>query len=778
MSHALHLLTSLLVAALLAAPAALASDENRCQVVDGASTCPYGNSAGTEIKKGIFLDITKSGFDTFTDLARVFVPETVPIDTSGLSQGGSIGGALLGASYSVEISNVVVAPELRQLLITPRQPKPARAPDLYKNGQLDVEARLTADVNSRNDPARVRVRVSVQLLFFDISLLNQQCLFWVDRNTLGVIGATVPLSVGPKKNFNGQTGRGCRGLEVCAETRPGSLCDTPCIEIDPNAPMDVNCSYEVPLDCPFPFDPRDPDVDPRCFFVQGDPICYTEEQLFDPPDPTLCFEAELPYFVQPPRVRDCNGYIEPWIDSPGVRLNIEDLPESAFDFLERDCDGFLGFLVSIAQNLLGGVADIGPIFASIVEPAIADVLADTLPDIQESLARALWLEEAIDVLGSDLNIAVGPGDLYVNDRGLRLELWSKIGAARSQPAACVSSYIGVGQDGSRSTIPATRPPGVQTFPELGQAFAGANVPAQITALIDDDVFNQALFGVWRDGVLCQTLDATSLPFDLPAGIQLDTALLRAFAQGELDELFPEAGPLIFKTRPRKPPTFEVLETPDGAEAGIDLEEFGLDIYGELDGRFVRMIGLQLDGDLGASVAPQYDRDTSTLSVELAFDLSNIQPTPLFNDLAPNASEPIASGLGNILRIVAGALLDDLIGEAISFQLPRIFGIGVEDVFFGATGSVPGTLKDYLGVYGTVGFDESAQGGEAGCDLFGDGDGGCDDGGGGCDDGDGCDGGGLGCTTVPARLITLFGVPLLVASLRRRDRRGATARRAG
>src|SRR5690606_5911323 len=118
--------------------------------------------------------------------------------------------------------------------------------------------------------------------------------------------------------------------------------------------------------------------------------------------------------------------------------------------------------------------------------------------------------------------------------------------------------------------------------------------------------------------------------------------------------------------------------------------------------------------------------------------------------------------------IAGSLLADALGQASEFQIPRIFGIGVDGVLLAATCPAPTELEDCPGVYGTIGLDEGA-GDAGGCALLGRGGGGWggSGGAGGCDSGGG---GGLGCNTVPARMVTLFVLPLVVAVLRRRRRR--------
>lgn len=708
------------------------------------SILPYGNAAGARIENGIFVDITAAGWNQFTQLVDVFIPETVPIDTSGLTQADDIFnlGGFVGASYEVTIKNVYVEPELYELNITPLDGTIVQQGSTnYKNGRLDILARLSTDVSSQADPAEVRVKLNGTFIGFDFTLLNQACDLWIEKEELGEARVTTQIALGPKKTLYGLTGRACDPGQICGDQLSGVTCEDAC---DDNIP--AQCQYEA--------------ISSGFRVQDGGDICFPPGE--SPPQPGMCYESERPPWLLPVP-RECNGYIEPYAALAPVQLTLPDL--DVFETIGRDCDGFLEFLLYLADftNLL---PDVNAILAETVAPAIDGAVEDLIPQVQESIDRELWIEQSIDLLGTPLELSIGPGDLFVDDRGLRLEIWSRIGGTRINPHPCVARYIGVGEDGSRRTVPQN--PLVDTYPQLGDAFTGLSQPAQITALVDDDVLNQALFGVWRDGLLCQQLASDTLPFELPAGINLDTSILKAFAQGQLDDLFPEPGPLIIATRPREAPVLDVVDGPDGASAEIGLDGFGVDLYAEMDGRYMRVVGLDLGGDLGASATPSFDQATSTLALDIGFDLDGLQPTPTFNDLAPGASQPIADGLGTILRTIAGSLLDDALGQAIEFEIPRVFGIGVDEVLFGATGADPTELKDYLGVYGTIGFDEDAAG-AGGCDLLGGGAGGCggSGGAGGCDSGGG---GGLGCNTVPARMVTLFVLPLVVAGLRRRRRR--------
>ena len=769
---------------------------------------PYGNPAGLEIKKGILIDITRAGFQQFTELVSAVIPETVPVDTSSFGQQGDLFDVfIVKAEYRVDIRNVYVDPDLDRLDIIPEEGPPIQqGADLRKNGSVNIAARLSADVSNKPGggscgsnpgfgPACVDVEVfGTIFFFFDVTLIDDTCELSLDKNDLGDIVVATFLSAGGKKNRFGQVGRDCREEdgEVCGDPLPtgtasqGNLCPELC---DPEEVVCANTNFQccnesldddriIPDLSLFPpgFNPGLGTTPPPSNRPTAPSICQTDPAT--PQTDMLCFEPEYPSTSVFQVDRVCNGYIEPYVDIGNVEVF---LPEfDVFDVLNIDCGGFLDFLITLVQALPGLIdvnRGVQELLADLVEPTIDETIADLKPTLQEAIDRELWIEQSLDLLGTPLELKIGPGEMYVNEQGLRLELWSKIGASRSQPHPCVSPYIGALEDGSRRTVPPTG----TTFPELGAAFAGLTAPPQIALALDDDVANQALFGVWRDGLLCQTLLGDNLPFDVPGGLSLDQTLLKGFAQGKLDDLLPApppgqpVPPLVMVTRPREAPVLEVLDQPGGPTASVALEGFGLDLYTDLDGRLVRIVGLDLGGDLAADVSVNYNDTVSpaTLSLGVGFDIDAVQPTPNFGDLVPEATEPIANGLGTIVRTVAGGLLDDLLGDLISFEVPEIFGFGIGELFVGATGGSSGEAKDYLGVYGTI-EPKFAPGQAVGCDALGGGGGGIGGcggtgGGGGCG-GTGGGGGGLGCSTVPTRMATVLGLPLLVAVFRRRRHR--------
>ena len=406
----------------------------------------------------------------------------------------------------------------------------------------------------------------------------------------------------------------------------------------------------------------------------------------------------------------------------------------------RDC--FLGDLldfVDAVNGFLGAIFsfDIYQILVDFVEPLLNDTIQGFLGDLEstiQGLFTDLVIEQELDLLGATVPIRIAPDNLVVRPEAIRFTLEGAIGAP-GNPAACVAPY---GITGSLATGAGV--------PELGSG--PAELAHAVGAVGDDDLVNQALFALWYEGVLCFRLDSSgSLPIDLP--IPLDTSLLRLLGAADFDPLFPQPKPIALATRPRRPP--EASIGADGALA-VTLEELGLDLYAELDGRMARMVGLELGADVGAGVL--FDDQAGTLGVAVDLDADALAVEVLYNELAPTASAGIESGFRGLFGTLVGPLLGGVL-DGLVFPLPTIGDVGLSDVQIAGAG--PGA--DWLGVYaglGPVAYEGSGDLLTGGCS----GEGGCAGGcaGGGCAGG-GCNQGG------PSPLV--WALPLLFVLRRRR-----------
>lgn len=446
---------------------------------------------------------------------------------------------------------------------------------------------------------------------------------------------------------------------------------------------------------------------------------------------------QLDPFTCQPNV-DANGYVKPEvkIDSFSWDMDIDSI-----DDLSLDCSGFLSLLLDLADFF--GIDPVELLLDSLrptIDGTITDAIDSIVPQINDALG-ALVINQSLPLLGANYDVQMGPRDVKVTNDGLRITMSGALDPGEF-PASCVSEFD---PGGSRLTIPPNNP----RYPQLRDQ--SVDFEQHVALQVNDDFINQALYGLWRNGLLCQSITSDSSPVDLP--IPLDSSLLGLLAGGKFDEFFPTPQPLLIQTRPVTPPTFAMTNSTPAAV--LELDDLGIDFYAELDGRYARFVGLDMTAQAGVDVV--FDGLSGNLGAAVTFDPSKVTTKVTFNDLKPDASAQVESGWGAIVETVAGPLINSLLGENLTFALPSFkvtpdqpSPLGIQTAVLAASGPI----KDFMGVFGDFGL--VSYGGSAatgGCDLFG------GSGGAGC-------GGGCSSPGVPTRIGWLL-LPMLVAGLRRR-----------
>lgn len=412
----------------------------------------------------------------------------------------------------------------------------------------------------------------------------------------------------------------------------------------------------------------------------------------------------------------------------------------SIDDLDLDCSGFISLIIDVADVF--GIDPVEILVESLsptIDGAVNDAIEEVVPQIEDALT-ALTLHEELDVLGNPIVVDLCPTTIQVDDRGLRLQLDGGVDAP-PLPHPCIAAFD---PGGSRVTVPIADP----RYPDIGNT--GVAFDEQVDALLNDDFINQALYGAWRSGLLCQRIDENALPAGTELPVDFDSSLLNLLSSNQFAEFFPtnRTVPLLIATRPEQPPIVRTI-TDGSALAVLEVEKLGLDLYAELDGRMARFVGLDLKAQ--AALDANFSGQTGVIGLLVDFDTESVTTEVVFNNLKPEASEAVATGFAAIFDTLAGPLINDLLGN-LSFPLPSFQGLGVS----AAVLEPAGPIGDFIGVFGNIGPVPYAGADLGGCDLFG--------GGGGA--GGGCD---LGCSTgaVPTRLVWL-GLPMVLAlGLRRR-----------
>jgi hypothetical protein len=433
---------------------------------------------------------------------------------------------------------------------------------------------------------------------------------------------------------------------------------------------------------------------------------------------------------------------EPDPDDPTLTISRLDatLGELGFDFeLTGDDVSVENCTIGTILDVLGFIGiDLVDLLIGPLSGALDGTIDDLGPELEATLEDAFSaasIDQSIDLQGATLNITARPGDMTIRPEGMRISMDGSAYADQTSP--CVADW----DDGTFDAM-------LGPAPEIGDGPDG--VPADFGAalLVSDDFGHQAMYALWRSGLLCYTVDE-----DL--GFPIDTSLLGLLAGDAFNELFPDARPMVIVTRPKQPPTMNFASDHD---IGLKVNELGLDFMGELDHRMARVLAMDLEVDAGVDL--NFDGSTGNLGIAIDLGEDSITPTVSSNDFAPDSSDTIEASFGSVFNGLVGGLLGDALGD-LSFSVPGFEGIGLTELQFSSAGAE----QDWLGGYAWLGEVEYAS---TGCSE--DGSGGCGEEGGGCGDveGAGCEGGG--CTTAPRNqrrwLWLLF--PTFLIALRRRE----------
>lgn len=408
---------------------------------------------------------------------------------------------------------------------------------------------------------------------------------------------------------------------------------------------------------------------------------------------------------------NCQGYVDPFqVDvSSQVLLDIVDLDGDGLNDLNATFENFnynydlASEDINIENCALAVFEDVLNFFGlsvfdliiGIVEPSIEEVVGDLVPTLEETLEDSfaqLSIQESVDLMGSTLEVSLSPEDIDIKPEGLRVQL---DGSATTETGAdCVAAFD---PNGSLATPTALRnigymPPGVS---------------GDVLLNVDDDFVNQALYSVWRAGLLCQTIDASTFP--------IDTSILNLITGDAFVELFPETSPLIIQTQPVNPLEL-TMDTP--ADLAIDLDELGLDFFAEVDGRQTRILTLGITTDVGINIP--FNPQTGDLAVDIDLSGERVDPSLPYNEFLPNSEELIKDSFIDQFDTILGLIdIESLVGD-FAFALPSINGVGLSHLEFAGTGQNGADLGGYAEV-GVVPYTGTGCGGDAATDGCG---GGC------------------------------------------------------
>jgi hypothetical protein len=450
----------------------------------------------------------------------------------------------------------------------------------------------------------------------------------------------------------------------------------------------------------------------------------------------------------------CSGRVEPFMVNATTTMALDvtedadGVPGMNASIGELSIDhGLTGDAVHLEDCAIGTVMDILDLFGldivDLILPALDDALDDAVADfgpeietLLEDAFSAAIIDQEIELQGSVLHIQAQPGDVLIRPEGIRLSMDGMADAGA--PNACIAQWDPAGSLETASPTPI-----------LGEVPDGIPSNFAMGALVSDDFGNQALYALWRSGLLCFTVDE-----DL--GFPIDTSVLGLLAGDAFNSLFPEPSPMVIQTRPRSAP---YLDFSGDNDVGILVDDLGLDFVAELDHRQARVMGMALDVDAGIDLG--FDGNTGELAIAIELGSDSFISTVTDNEFVPQATEDIESSFSSVFNGLVGGLLGDALAD-MSFALPAFEGIGLSELKV----TEAGENEDWLGAYAWVGPVpyESAGCGAGGCGT----EEGADPEAGGCGDAaDGCSGGG--CSVAHgSRRWGLFMLPVFLILLRRQS----------
>lgn len=433
---------------------------------------------------------------------------------------------------------------------------------------------------------------------------------------------------------------------------------------------------------------------------------------------------------------DCDGYVTPFNAYLSTTLALQVTGTGT----ERTLDAQVG-TISLTHELsssniviedcwIGTLEDVLGFFGlsifdlilPLVEDQLSSAVSDFGPEIEtliEDAFSSLTINESLDLGGAQASLQLYPSAVTIEPAGVRLTLDGGMSAV--EPAECVAAY-----DMGGSLKTANAAPAIASVP------TGIDSGYHAGILISDDFGNQALYSLWRGGLLCYTLDENA-----DIGIPITTSLLGLLAGDAFDQFFVESAPMVLQTRPKAPPTLAFTGDHD---LGVEVDQLGLEFYAELDNRMAKMLAVDLDAVAGVDLA--LDGATGAMAINVALSGDDVIPSVTHNEFAPDASAEIEAQFSGVFDSIVGSLIGGLLGD-LAFSLPSIEGFGLTSLETSAAGSA----NDWLGVYAQLGPVSYTSAG--------------------CDEGGGCD---MGCASgsrAPGSGWLLLGLPLALAGLRRR-----------
>lgn len=384
---------------------------------------------------------------------------------------------------------------------------------------------------------------------------------------------------------------------------------------------------------------------------------------------------------------DCPGYTDPFPVTATVPFSLTVVPGPdghprldatmgtigvvnglSSDYLHLDCN--IGTLERVLNFFNLSLVDL---IIQVANPMLVQQIQSQQASLEAQVEAALnsaYLNQDVDVNGVPLHLELYPQDVAITPDGMDIRMQ---GLSSAPPNECTDAFDVAG--GSLATAGAVPP------------LTAVPTTAHAGLVLSDDWPNQALYAIWRGGLLCY--DLSNGQISLP--IALDTTLLGLLGGDPFRELFPDATPMIVRTEPRQAP---VVDYQGNHDITVQAHDLGVEFFTDLDYRKVHVLGIALDIDAGIDAA--LDDTTGQMAVNVALGDNDIGVRVPSDEFEPGTEDAV----GTAFKGLVGTFIEPLLGSALqslAFGLPSTNGVGLQSLDLAPHGD--GT---WLGAWATVG----------------------------------------------------------------------------
>lgn len=398
-----------------------------------------------------------------------------------------------------------------------------------------------------------------------------------------------------------------------------------------------------------------------------------------------------------------------------LQLNLDNLSIPNLSLTSDGVGGVCGFLGQFAGDVLGFLDSIPTIITdfiiNLLKPLLNSLLQSFLPKplgLAGVMNSGALLSKFSPPADTNLEAFIVPGG-YVGSSagGLTLGIMSGLNSDRdestrapgltSEPSLCVPSRPTPDLAAAPWMLPfnATRK---DFMLQAAGPFAGNPDPTDSMGKLQDvaiglsrTFLDLAGFHIYNSGTLCLNIGGDAIP-------QLNGGTLSVLIGSLGNILEDRKAPLALVLRPQTPLNFTIgVGTMDDPLIHIAIQDMRIDFYAWIEERYVRILTLGLDVNLGLNLTATKDPMTMKAAVQptiVGLDAKNVKIRVSNTDLLQEPPAQLQQLFPTLINIATGA-----IGGVIKpIALPAVAGFSLDDL---AINKVQTSEDDFLGIFATI-----------------------------------------------------------------------------